>query len=125
MTMRMQCCSECGEVNYPARQICRRCLAERLTEQEVADTGKLLAVSTLHRSLEPAFDAALPMRIATVKLDCGPQVIAFVSVDLAPGDRVRLKSTRSLLNHPTWEAWPLLEREANNAPNAAPADRPP
>lgn len=125
MTIRMQCCPECGEVNYPDRQVCRRCLAGRLTEQEVADTGKLLAVSTLHRSLEPAFDAVLPLRIGTVKLDCGPQVIAFVSVDLAPGDRVRLKSMRSHLNQPTWEACALLEREANNALNAAPADRPP
>ncbi len=107
MTIRMQRCSECGEVNYPARQVCRCCLSERLAQEEVADTGKLLAVSTLHRSLEPAFEAVLPVSIGTVKLDCGPHMIAFVSDDLAPGDRVQLKPMRNPLDQPTWQARPI------------------
>lgn len=104
MTIHVQRCADCGTVNYPAREICRNCLSDRLAEVEDTGAGQLLAVATLHRSLEPAYDTVLPVRIGTVKLDCGPQVIAFVGDDSASGDCVSLEPMVQPLGQPAWLA---------------------
>lgn len=88
MTIRLQICAACGARQYPPRDLCRTCLRDELVWTEDSGRGRLLAVSTLHRSLDPA--AALPLRIGAVVLDAGVRVIAFLGHGVQPGDRVVL-----------------------------------
>lgn len=87
MTIRLQTCTACGAHQYPARDLCRTCLRDELIWAEDSGRGRLLAATTLHRSLDPA--AALPLRIGAVALDAGVRVIAFLG-PVQPGDRVVL-----------------------------------
>jgi uncharacterized OB-fold protein len=104
MSVLIQRCDECGRVNYPARTICRACLSDRLSELGEPGEGVLLATSLVHRSLEPAHAPRLPLRIGTVRLDCGPHVLSFVAENVQPGARVRLSVTRNAGDEPVWLA---------------------
>lgn len=74
----LQQCTNCGQVNYPSRELCGNCLADQLIWKEQPRQGTLLAATTLHYSLEPRFNERLPLRIGSIQLDCGPVVIAWV-----------------------------------------------
>jgi uncharacterized OB-fold protein len=85
----LQHCSECGAVQYPARELCSACLSGRL-EWHVADAvgGEVLATTILHHSHEEAFRDALPLCIGLIRLDPGPAAVAFLSAGCRPGTRV-------------------------------------
>ena len=104
MTILLQRCSACGTINYPARSLCRNCLADALEETEDPGTGLLLAATLLHRSLEPAYAEALPLRIGTVLLDSGPHLPSFVADGVEPGGRVRLEPSANPLGEAVWRA---------------------
>lgn len=87
----LQRCGQCGQVNYPPRELCGNCLADALEWAAVADTGTVRAVTQLHYSLEPEYAAHLPWTIASVQLDCGPQVLAHLPPGIATGSAVTLK----------------------------------
>lgn len=72
-------CDACGRIAYPLRELCGDCLSDRLEWRRVEPTGTVLAVATLHRSNDPFFRAQLPLRIASIRLEEGPVVIAFLS----------------------------------------------
>lgn len=80
-TLQLQQCGKCGQVNYPTRELCGACLADELQWQPVPDTGTVQSITELQYSLEPAYTAHLPWTVASIKLDCGPVVLAH----LAPG----------------------------------------
>ena len=46
----LQVCGECGEVIYPARDACNRCLSVDLRWQDVDPKGALLAETTVRTS---------------------------------------------------------------------------
>lgn len=106
MTMRIQRCAECGALNYPARSLCRVCLADALVEIDDPGAGRLLAVTTLHRSFEPGYAAALPLRVGTVLLDSGPHLMCFLADGLSVGDPVRIAPGRNALGEAVWRAGP-------------------
>ena len=72
----LQQCRCCDTVQYPPREVCGNCLADELPWQGQASGGTLLAGSALHHSLEPWFRSQLPFLLCSVKLDCGPVVLA-------------------------------------------------
>jgi uncharacterized OB-fold protein len=100
----LQVCPHCQAVQYPARELCRRCLQDGLVWRETDTGGRLLSGVDLHHSLWEYFKrriATAPWPVATVRLDC--DVTVFVHVALAtfgadsaaaiPGDtRVRVFS---------------------------------
>jgi uncharacterized OB-fold protein len=88
MTIRLQTCAACGACQYPARDLCRTCLRDELIWTEDSGRGRLLAATTLHRSLDPT--AALPLRIGAVALDAGVRVIAFLGRGVQPRQSVVL-----------------------------------
>jgi uncharacterized OB-fold protein len=71
-------CESCGTVVCPARALCPRCGASSWRE--------VPAGSGLVEETTRVGGAA----IASVRLDSGPVVVARVSEDAAPGDRVDL-----------------------------------
>lgn len=88
MTIRLQTCAACGARQYPERDLCRTCLSDELIWAEDSGRGRLLAVTTLHRSLDPA--TTLPVRIGAVALDAGVRVIALLGRGVQPGNHVLL-----------------------------------
>ena len=101
MTILLQTCGACGAHQYPARDLCRACLRDKLAWREDSGRGRLLAATTLHRSLDPAI--TLPLRIGTVALDAGVRVIAFLGRDIQPGDRIVLHAAGTE-QHPVFTA---------------------
>ncbi len=93
MSIVLQRCAECGAINYPAREVCRKCLGDRLEPAPVSGTGTLLARSTLHVSGEAVFRARLPWRIGSVRLDCGAVLIVHLASGAhAVGEAVTVRS---------------------------------
>ncbi len=86
----LQTCERCGTVQYPPRQICGRCLADRLEWRDVPDGGRLIAETTLAHSNDLFFRDRLPWRLGVVAADAGPSIVAHLAEDCTPGERVRL-----------------------------------
>jgi uncharacterized OB-fold protein len=90
----LQCCRQCGLVNYPVRELCGNCLADELHWQPVAASGVIQSLVQLHYSLEPGFAAHLPWTVASVRLDCGPVVLAHLQPGPGSGDTIELRVVR-------------------------------
>lgn len=86
----LQVCGACGAAQYPPRQICGRCLDDRLDWTDVPDGGTLLAETTLRHSNDPFFRDRLPWRLGMVAADAGPSIVAHLAEACARGGRVRL-----------------------------------
>ncbi len=88
----LQVCADCNAVQYPAREVCRRCLSGELKWEAVDPAGKLLSHTLVHVSNEETFRKRLPLSIGSVKLDCGPVVLAFLQQGAQKtGTRVAVK----------------------------------
>ena len=86
----LQCCEDCGAVQYPPRDACVRCLGARLPWRDVASGGVVAAETTVRVSADPSFNALLPLRIGIVTLDAGPAVVTFLGDGVTAGARVRM-----------------------------------
>lgn len=86
----LQGCAHCGTIQYPPREVCVNCLSDALKWRDVSSEGKLLALTTLHHSNEPYFQARLPWRVGMVRFDCGPSAVVHVDPDCIPDGRVRI-----------------------------------
>ena len=98
-------CLDCGTVQYPVRDTCCSCLSPRLQFREVGDQGTVVATTVLYRSGDPRFAPSLPLRIATVRLDGGPVVIAHLPGQEAP-QRVRVTAALDAFGHAVLTAHP-------------------
>lgn len=89
--LELQVCSDCGAVQYPAREACHRCLCDRFAWRPFDGAGELIADTRIHISQELYFRERAPWRMGLVRLDCGPTVVAHVHGDCAgPPVRVRV-----------------------------------
>lgn len=86
----LQVCQDCGQIQYPRREVCRRCLSAALAERDVLSAGVVLAHTMLHIGLEEQAGLTLPQQIVTVVLDCGVHLIAVSHNVLAVDDRVNV-----------------------------------
>jgi uncharacterized OB-fold protein len=80
----LQVCSACNAVQYPPREACSVCLGTELQWRSQEGSGELLAVTHIHVSQNPYFNARVPWPVALVRLDCGPTVMAHLHLDCAP-----------------------------------------
>jgi uncharacterized OB-fold protein len=90
-------CQDCGAVQYPPREVCRRCLGASIAPAEVDARGELLSWTALHVSHEPALRDHLPWRIGLVKL--GDGVVLYAHLCMAEpraGAPVSLHTGRDL-----------------------------
>jgi uncharacterized OB-fold protein len=103
----LQRCTACGSTQYPPRELCAACLAERL-EWHVADAegGQVLANTVLHHSHEPAFRNALPLNIGLVHLDTGPIVVCFLTAGCDAGTRVQITARSDIAGRAVLTARP-------------------
>jgi uncharacterized OB-fold protein len=87
----LQTCGGCGRVQYPPRELCGACLADRFEWRTTdSEDGKVLAATELHHSHDAAFRANLPVGVGLVQLDCGPVVVCILAADCNAGMRVRI-----------------------------------
>ena len=87
----LQVCADCGELQYPPREACLRCLSHNLPWRRQTGEGELLAVTTLSHSNDLFFRERLPWRLGMVRLDAGVSVMVHLhgEVGNAP-ERVRV-----------------------------------
>ena len=71
----LQQCHDCGEVQYPPREACQRCLSINVFWKPQSGDGELLAETVLHHSNDLFFRERLPWRLGLVKLASGPTVV--------------------------------------------------
>lgn len=108
----LQQCVHCDAVQYPPREVCGQCLADKLDWQEQPTQGRILAVSELHHSLEAVYQDRLPWTVASIKLACGPVVLAQLPGGaLAPDTPVTV--TAAEIGGGNW----LLQASAHNGGN--------
>lgn len=87
----LQVCRECGTVQYPPREACRRCLSVQLDWKPQSGDGALLAETRLFHSNDEFFRARLPWRIGMIRLDCAATVVAHLHGAVSgAGTRVRV-----------------------------------
>jgi hypothetical protein len=83
--LQIQRCERCGTSAFPDRLWCPGCGASELRHAP-AGLGRVEQETALGRSAEP-------VRLATVRLDSGPMVIARLETDTETGTQVRLDRT--------------------------------
>jgi uncharacterized OB-fold protein len=89
--LQIQRCGRCGTSAFPDRLWCPGCGAANLSHRP-AGPGRVEEETTLRR---PPATAAQDesVRLATVRLQAGPLVIARLAADIGSGARVRLERT--------------------------------
>ena len=110
----LQVCSQCGQVQYPPRDVCGNCLATDLEWRAVDDRGTLIATTDIAISSEVYFRERAPWRTGIVTMDCGPSVVAHVHGDCRTDGRVRLTLRLDRLGRGVMIALPA-EETANMA----------
>ncbi|MYZ45313.1 Zn-ribbon domain-containing OB-fold protein [Schauerella aestuarii] len=116
----LQGCTHCGTIQYPPREVCVNCLSDALKWRDVSSEGKLLAVTTLHHSNEPYFQARLPWRVGMVRFDCGPSAVVHVDADCIPDGRVRITLDLDASGQAVLTAHAIAPPGAVNAPLPSP-----
>lgn len=86
----LQCCASCGHVHYPPRQVCERCLGDRLEWRDVGTGGTLLAETTVRHANDLYFRERLPWSLGLVAADAGPSIVAHLGEGCARGGRVTM-----------------------------------
>ncbi|MCW5770482.1 MAG: SDR family NAD(P)-dependent oxidoreductase [Rhodospirillaceae bacterium] len=89
----LQVCRDCGAVQYPPREVCRRCLSDRLDWKEQPEEGELISETLIRHSLELYFRERTPWRAGMVRLPSGVSVIAHLHGDVPrPPAKVRVRA---------------------------------
>jgi NAD(P)-dependent dehydrogenase (short-subunit alcohol dehydrogenase family)/uncharacterized OB-fold protein len=106
----LQVCGDCGAVQYPPREICHRCLSDRLPWTDQSGGGELLAETTIHLSQDPYFRERGHWRVGMVRLDAGPTLIAHLpAVSAAAPARVRVVARLDKSGQGVLVAFPIDE----------------
>ena len=82
--LELQVCGACGTVQYPPREACHRCLNGPLRWTPQSGLGELLATTTVRHSQEIYFQERVPWRLALVRLEAGPTVVAHLHAACPP-----------------------------------------
>lgn len=90
--LRLQHCKNCATVQYPPRELCGDCLSPALEWRATNGAARVLSHVSLNASVEPWFQARLPVNIALVKLDAGPVAYIFTEGSVSTGDRVAVEA---------------------------------
>jgi NAD(P)-dependent dehydrogenase (short-subunit alcohol dehydrogenase family)/uncharacterized OB-fold protein len=106
----LQVCASCGAVQYPPREVCSRCLSDRLRWREQTGLGELLATTTVHLSHDPYFRERVPWRLGMVRLDAGPTLVVHLHGGCPPPPgRVRVGARLDKSGQGVLVAFPIDE----------------
>jgi NAD(P)-dependent dehydrogenase (short-subunit alcohol dehydrogenase family) len=83
----------CQTVQYPVREICRKCLSDNLKWEAVPPQATVLSLTTIRHATDPYFQSHRPLGFGSVKLDAGPvAIVRFAAGSAKPGDRVQIQN---------------------------------
>ncbi len=74
--LKVQRCTECGALRFPAREICAECLSRQHAWVRVSGRGEVLSFNIMHQAYHPAFAAEVPYAVVVVKLEEGPAIVS-------------------------------------------------
>ncbi len=72
--LRMQNCSDCGHVRFPAAVLCPKCLSEEYQWTKLSGRGKVFTYAVFHQVYYPGFADDVPYNTAMIELDEGPRI---------------------------------------------------
>jgi uncharacterized OB-fold protein len=72
----VQKCDACGELDFPAHEICSNCLSTRSSWVPVSGRGEIYSYNVMHQVYHPGFAAEVPYAVVVVKLAEGPKVVS-------------------------------------------------
>lgn len=72
-------CAACQRPHWPPREVCPHCLGEPINWRQADGCGTVLTSCVLHHSLSADLRQHLPLHVATIKLDVGVRVVAFLA----------------------------------------------
>ena len=72
--LELQRCDDCNEWIFYPRQVCSECLSSALSWHQVSGLGTVYTYTLLHVPPHPGLVDDLPMIVAVVKLNEGPQL---------------------------------------------------
>ncbi len=107
----LQVCEACGTVSYPPRDACAGCLSTELRFSPVDDRGEAIAMTVVRTSTDLYFRQRTPWRVGTVRLDCGPSIVAHLHGDVQVPGRVRMVSKLDKSGNAVLMALPAGESE--------------
>jgi uncharacterized OB-fold protein len=108
-------CNDCGHYHFYPRTLCPRCNSAQLDWKDCSGRGVVYSFTVVHRAPSPAFAAAVPYVVATIKLDQGPHLMTNI-VSCAP-DAVRIGMPVRVVFHKASEeiTLPVFELVAADA----------
>jgi uncharacterized OB-fold protein len=72
----VQKCESCGELSFPAHEICSNCLGTRSSWVPVSGRGEIYSYNVMHQVYHPGFAAEVPYAVVVVKLAEGPKIVS-------------------------------------------------
>lgn len=93
-----QRCGQCGVWRWPPRRHCPHCHAADPVWQELPGTGKVVGFTVVHRAMEPAFAAEIPLAVVHVELDgTDGEMVLMSNLQAGEWERVRVGSSVTVL----------------------------
>jgi uncharacterized OB-fold protein len=92
-----QRCEDCGDLRFPALEICPKCWSRRQTWTPITPAGRLWSYVVYRRALDPTKVDDVPYVIGRVRTDDGP--VYTVRIDVSPED-----AKVDMPVKPTWDA---------------------
>ena len=72
--LRVQRCTGCGALRFPARAICSACLSSKVEWAPVSGRGEVFSFNVMHQVYHPGFAEEVPYAVVVVKLAEGPKM---------------------------------------------------
>ena len=80
--LRVQRCTGCGALRFPARALCSDCLSGASEWVAVSGRGEIYSFNVMHQVYHPGFAGEVPYVVVLVKLAEGPKMISnIVGID--------------------------------------------
>jgi uncharacterized OB-fold protein len=74
----LQRCSHCNLLIYYPRMFCPDCLSDQYRWEEMSGLGTVYSFAVVWHPQQPAFDGKVPIILAVIELDEGPQMVSTV-----------------------------------------------
>jgi uncharacterized protein len=82
--MKLQCCNECAQFQYPPAAVCVNCLSSQLEWRTLSGRGRIVSWVVFRKSYFDAYPA--PYNVIAVRLGEGPVMISNLEPPLPEGD---------------------------------------
>lgn len=72
--LRMQKCTDCGHIRFPASIICPKCHSMEAEWTQLSGRGKVYSYVIYHMAYHPSYKDDIPYTVAIIQLNEGPRM---------------------------------------------------